>query len=140
MLLLGVSEINCQDHIVKKIIQFPNNIPDAKTLQRFFGVVNYARDFIPNISGHTSSKKKWSFAIEDQNVVKNIKDLVQDLPPLHLRKECDCIILQTYANDYYWLGIIVTETPETNLERFANSYQENLILLNLITLQAKNKF
>ncbi|KAL6194350.1 hypothetical protein ACLB2K_035434 [Fragaria x ananassa] len=33
-------EIRLQDNIVKKISQFPDNIPDAKSLQRFLGVVN----------------------------------------------------------------------------------------------------
>ncbi|KAL6144955.1 hypothetical protein ACLB2K_055644 [Fragaria x ananassa] len=47
-------EIRLQDHIVKKISQFPDIIPNAKSLQRFLGVVNFARDFIPQVSGLTA--------------------------------------------------------------------------------------
>ena len=75
-------EIRLQEHIVKKIIQFPDYIPDAKSLQRFLGVVNFARDFIPQVSGltallspKTSSKKKWSFTKDDSNTVIRIKEL-----------------------------------------------------------------
>ncbi|XP_004309790.1 PREDICTED: enzymatic polyprotein-like [Fragaria vesca subsp. vesca] len=67
-------EIRLQEHIVKKISQFPDNIPDAKSLQRFLGVVNFARDFIPQVSSltallspKTSSKKKWSFTKDDSD-------------------------------------------------------------------------
>ncbi|KAL6144083.1 hypothetical protein ACLB2K_054778 [Fragaria x ananassa] len=43
-------KIRLQDHIVKKISQFSDNIPYAKSLQRFLGVVNFARDFIPQVA------------------------------------------------------------------------------------------
>nr|XP_011463620.1 PREDICTED: uncharacterized protein LOC105351333 [Fragaria vesca subsp. vesca] len=101
-------EIRLQDHIVKKISQFPDNIPDAKSLQRFLGVVNFARDFIPQVSGltallspKTSSKKKWSFTADDSNTVRKIKELTKTFPPLQLPEEGDLIILQADANDYY---------------------------------------
>ena len=117
-------EIRLQEHIVKKISQFPDNIPDAKSLQRFLGVVNFARDFIPQVSGltallspKTSSKKKWSFTIDDSNTVKKIKELAKSLPPLQLPEEGDLIILQTDANDYYWVGVVLAAATDTNHEK-----------------------
>ncbi|KAL6142327.1 hypothetical protein ACLB2K_060609 [Fragaria x ananassa] len=117
-------EIRLQDHIVKKISQFQDNIPDAKSLQRFLGVVNFARDFIPQVSGltallspKTSSKKKWSFTEDDSNTVRKIKELTKNLPPLILPEEGDLIILQTNANDYYWAGVVLAITPDTNQEK-----------------------
>ncbi|KAL6189333.1 hypothetical protein ACLB2K_040722 [Fragaria x ananassa] len=117
-------EIRLQDHIVKKISQFQDNIPDAKSLQRFLGVVNFARDFIPQVSGltallspKTSSKKKWSFTEDDSNTVRKIKELTKTLPPLLLPEEGDLIILQTDANDYYWAGVVLAIAPNTNQEK-----------------------
>ncbi|KAL6138156.1 hypothetical protein ACLB2K_063442 [Fragaria x ananassa] len=117
-------EIRLQDHIVKKISQFQDNIPDAKSLQRFLGVVNFVRDFIPQVSGltallspKTSSKKKWSFTEDDSNTVRKIKELTKNLPPLTLPEEGDLIILQTDANDYYWAGVVLAITPDTNQEK-----------------------
>ncbi|KAL6130306.1 hypothetical protein ACLB2K_068687 [Fragaria x ananassa] len=117
-------EIRLQEHIVKKISQFPDNIPDAKSLQRFLGVVNFARDFIPQVNGltallspKTSSKKKWSFTIDDGNTVRKIKELAKSLPPLQLPEEGDLIILQTDANDYYWAGVVLVVATDTNHEK-----------------------
>ncbi|KAL6218593.1 hypothetical protein ACLB2K_011803 [Fragaria x ananassa] len=117
-------EIRLQDHIVKKISQFPDNIPNAKSLQRFLGVVNFARDFIPQVSGltallspKTSSKKKWSFTADDSNTVRKIKELTKTLPPLQLPEEGDLIILQTDANDYYWAGVVLAIALNTNHEK-----------------------
>ncbi|KAL6212135.1 hypothetical protein ACLB2K_017356 [Fragaria x ananassa] len=115
-------QIRLQDHIhiVKKISQFPDNIPDAK----FLGVVNFARDFIPEVSGltallspKTSSKKKWSFTADDSNTVRKIKELTKTLPPLQLPEEGDLIILQTDANDYYWARVVLAVAPNTNHEK-----------------------
>ncbi|KAL6130444.1 hypothetical protein ACLB2K_068823 [Fragaria x ananassa] len=116
-------EIRLQEHIVKKISQFSDNIPDAKSLQRFLGVVNFARDFIPQVSGLTpllspkiSSKEKWSFTKDDSNTVIKIKELTKNLPLLQLSEEGDLIILQTDANDFYWARVVLAVAPDTNHE------------------------
>ncbi|KAL6184219.1 hypothetical protein ACLB2K_045623 [Fragaria x ananassa] len=117
-------EIRLQDYIVKKIGQFSDIISDAKSLQRFLGVVNFAIDFIPQVSGltallspKTSSKKKWSFSADDSNTVRKIKVLTKSFPPLQLPEEGDLIILQTDANDYYWAGVVLAVAPNTNHEK-----------------------
>ena len=41
--------IQLQDHIAKKVLEFPNKLEDKKQLQTFLGLLNYARNFIPNL-------------------------------------------------------------------------------------------
>jgi len=47
-LILSKGEVELQDHILKKITEFPNEILDQKQLQRFFGCLNYIRQFYEN--------------------------------------------------------------------------------------------
>ena len=116
--------VKLQPHILEKIWKFPDCIPDAKSLQRFLGVINYGRDFLPKIAGlttilspKTSSKRAWKFSKDDENIVRQIKDLCKDLPPLHHPEENDEIILQTDASDNFWAGVVLARTPNTNQEK-----------------------
>uniref|UniRef100_K4A1T1 Reverse transcriptase/retrotransposon-derived protein RNase H-like domain-containing protein n=1 Tax=Setaria italica TaxID=4555 RepID=K4A1T1_SETIT len=43
-------KIYLQDHIAKKILEFPDVMNDKKTLQQFLGIVNYARNYIENLA------------------------------------------------------------------------------------------
>ena len=45
---IGEGKIYLQDHIAKKILQFPDVMNDKKTLHQFLGIVNYARNYIEN--------------------------------------------------------------------------------------------
>ena len=47
---VGEGKNYLQDHIVKKILQFPDVMNDKKTLQQFLGIVNYARNYIKNLA------------------------------------------------------------------------------------------
>jgi hypothetical protein len=47
---IGEGKIYLQDHITKKILQFPDVMNDNKFLQQFLGVVNYARNNIDNLT------------------------------------------------------------------------------------------
>jgi hypothetical protein len=53
-----------QDHIAKRILQFPDVMNDKKVLQQFLGIVNYAMNYIDNLAklaGPLYAKlKKWS--------------------------------------------------------------------------------
>ncbi|PRQ21805.1 putative nucleotidyltransferase, Ribonuclease H [Rosa chinensis] len=116
--------IKLQPHILEKIWKFPDKIPDAKSLERFLGVINYGRDFIPKISGltamlspKTSSKRKWNFTEDDEKIVKQIKNLCKNLHPLQQPEENDEIILQTDASDNYWSGVVLAKAPGTNIEK-----------------------
>jgi hypothetical protein len=47
---IGEGKICLQDHITKKILQFPDVMNDNKFLQQFLGVENYARNNIDNLT------------------------------------------------------------------------------------------
>ena len=64
---IGEGKIYLQDHIAKKILQFPDVMNDKKTLQRFLGIVNYARNYIENLAKlagplYAKLRKKWAEA------------------------------------------------------------------------------
>nr|ABA99251.1 hypothetical protein LOC_Os12g40640 [Oryza sativa Japonica Group] len=46
----GEGKIHLQEHIAKKILQFPDAMNDKKKLQQFLGLVNYARNHINNLA------------------------------------------------------------------------------------------
>jgi hypothetical protein len=47
---IGECKIYLQDHIAKKILQFPVAMDDKKVLHQFLGIVNYARNYIDNLT------------------------------------------------------------------------------------------
>src|SRR6266536_1076751 len=47
---IGEGKIYLQEHIAKKILEFPDNMSDKKVLQQFLGIVNYARNYIENLA------------------------------------------------------------------------------------------
>ena len=49
-LTIDKGKINLQPHIVTKILGFPDKIEEIKELQKFLGLLNYSRKFIPNLS------------------------------------------------------------------------------------------
>jgi hypothetical protein len=87
---IGEGKIYLQDHIAKKILQFPDAMND-KVLQQFLGIVNYARNYIDNLAklaGPSYAKLRKNsqkyFNSEDIKPVKIIKDKVKDLKSLEL--------------------------------------------------------
>jgi hypothetical protein len=73
-------KIYLQDHITKKILQFPDAMNDKKVLQQFLGIVNYAMNYIDNLAklaGHLYAKLRKNgqkyFNSEDIKLVKIIK-------------------------------------------------------------------
>ena len=64
-LFIKGGKIELQEHIVKKVLDFPDKLEEIKKLQAFLGLLNYCRQFIPNLSklvGPLYSKlgKKWT--------------------------------------------------------------------------------
>ena len=47
---IGEGKIYLQEHIAKKILQFPDAMNDTKILQQFLGIINYARNYIDNLA------------------------------------------------------------------------------------------
>ena len=47
-----------QPHLVENLPSFPDENMTVKQIQQFLGILNYVRDFIPNISQYTSKLSK----------------------------------------------------------------------------------
>ncbi|GLT32336.1 hypothetical protein SLA2020_070100 [Shorea laevis] len=110
---IGQGKIQLQDHIVKKILDFPDKIEETKELQKFLGILNYARMYIKDLSkltgplyGKPSPKGRKFFNSEDVRLVKRIKDEVKNLPSLTLPLESDYKIVETDSSSEGWGAIL----------------------------------
>jgi hypothetical protein len=82
---IGEGKIYLQNHIAKKILQFPDAMDD-KVLQQFLGIVNYERNYIDNLvklvgSLYAKLRKNGQkyFNSKDIKLVKIIKDKVKNI-------------------------------------------------------------
>ena len=98
--IIGNGKILLQPHISEKIITFPNKIEETKELQKFLGLLNFARPFIKNLSriadplfSKVGSKGHKYFTQEDIKLVKTLKGLVTKLPPLEVPLINDYLII-----------------------------------------------
>lgn len=114
---IGEGKIYLQEHIAKKIMQFPDIMNDKKTLQQFLGIVNYARNYIENLAklaGPLYAKLRKNgqkyFNSEDIKLVKIIKEKVKDLKPLELPLDDHYFIIETDASEIGW-GAILKQKP-----------------------------
>jgi ribonuclease HI len=114
---IGEGKIHLQEHIAKKILQFPDTMNDRKVLQQFLGIVNYARNYIDNLAklaGPLYAKLRKNgqkyFNSEDVKLVKAIKDKVKNLKPLELPLEDHYFIIETDASKVGW-GAILKQKP-----------------------------
>jgi hypothetical protein len=78
---------------------------DKKVLQQFLGIVNYARNYIDNLTklvGPLYAKLRKNgqkyFNSEDIKLVKIIKDKIKDLKPLELPLDNHYFIIETDAS------------------------------------------
>jgi len=46
---MGYGKIKLQPHIVKKVLDMPDKLDKTKDLQKFLGILNYARNFIKDL-------------------------------------------------------------------------------------------
>nr|ABG66247.1 retrotransposon protein, putative, Ty3-gypsy subclass [Oryza sativa Japonica Group] len=102
---IGEGKIHLQEHIAKKILQFPDAMNDKKKLQQFLGLVNYARNHINNLAklaGPLYAKLRKNgqkyFNSEDIKLVRLIKEKVKELKPLELPLEESYFIIETDAS------------------------------------------
>ena len=76
---LSNGKYEAQPHIVQELLKFPYKSLTKVQVQQFLGIVNYLRDFVPNISKLTSPlsrmlKKNPPAWIEEQTIaVKKLK-------------------------------------------------------------------
>ena len=47
-------QIQMQPHVLTKLSEFPDVLPDTKSIQRFLGVLNYVHKYIPRLSSKTA--------------------------------------------------------------------------------------
>ncbi|KAG6497958.1 hypothetical protein ZIOFF_045864 [Zingiber officinale] len=100
--ILGNRKVKLQPHVIKKIIQFnEEDLTTKKGLISWLGILNYARNYIPNLRkllsplyAKTSSTGEKRMNQQDWELVKLIKDKVQQLPNLEIPPENCFIILE----------------------------------------------
>lgn len=91
-----------QPHIIKTILTFPEDFKDIKTIQKFLGILNYARKYIPNLHklvaplyNKIKLKGERKMNQEEYNLVRKIKEVVKKLEPLKLPDNNDYLIVET---------------------------------------------
>lgn len=111
---IGEGKIKLQEHIVKKILEYPEQeLETLKGLQRFLGILNYARNYIPNLGKHTgplynkcSINGERKFNKQDWNSIKEIRKCITKLPDLDLPPPDAYIIIETDGSLTGWGGIL----------------------------------
>ncbi|GKD72022.1 hypothetical protein Tco_1326112 [Tanacetum coccineum] len=103
--VIGEGTIKLQPHIIKKIVNFnEEELKTKKGLRSFLGILNYARNHIPKLgillrplyektNAHGDKRLKPS----DYELVRKIKEQVQNFPDLKISPENAYIILETYG-------------------------------------------
>lgn len=100
---LGNREIKLQEHFIKKIINFDEEVlQTTKGLRSFLGVLNFARSYILKLGlllsplySKTSCYGDKRFKSADWQLVRQIKQLVQNLGDLELPPPEAYIIIET---------------------------------------------
>lgn len=113
-----------QEHLLKRIKDFPNELKDRNQIQRFLGCLTYIgeKGFIKNLAKERellqkmiSEKVPWKWTTECTQAVQMMKDECKQLPKLYLAKTSDLLILNTDASQDTW-GAILQAIP--------NAYEE----------------
>nr|GEU79030.1 ORFIII-like polyprotein [Tanacetum cinerariifolium] len=130
--VIGEGTIKPQPHIIKKIVNFnEEELKTKKGLRSFLGILNYARNHIPELgillrplyektNAHGDKRLKPS----DYELVRKIKEQVQSLPDLEIPPENAYIILETDGCTEGWGGINMKITCE-EVMKISNHFQES---------------
>nr|GEW53835.1 ORFIII-like polyprotein [Tanacetum cinerariifolium] len=112
--VIGEGTIKLQPRIIKKIVNFKEEeLKTKKGLRSFLRILNYARNHIPKLgillrplyeetNAHGDKRLKSS----DYQLVRKIKEQVQNLPDLEIPPKNAYIILETDGCMEGWGGII----------------------------------
>ncbi|XP_075111688.1 putative mitochondrial protein AtMg00860 [Nicotiana tabacum] len=101
-------------HICQELLKFPDTSLTTKQIQQFLGVVNYVRDFIPNISIYISlltemlEKNSPSWGKKQDEAVREIKEISNNVKSLYIPLDVKKI-LQTDASNEYWSAVLFEE-------------------------------
>ena len=110
--------IQMQPHVLTKLTQFPDELKDKKTIQRFLGVLNYLHKYILNLSEKTAPIRRhinqgWSN--EATEAVKKLKEECQHLPKLQPPSD-GLLILQTDASLEFWATVLLEQRKSSEGE------------------------
>ncbi|ATZ69530.1 ORF3 polyprotein [Cacao bacilliform Sri Lanka virus] len=123
--IIDRGRIQLQPNIISKIVDFDQKqFADKKGLRSWLGVLNYARSFIPNMgpllgplyektSPHGDKRMKDS----DWELIRKIKKIVQNLPPLQLAPERCHVVIETDGCMEGWGGICKWKPSEMDPQK-----------------------
>ena len=123
--IIGEGQIEMQPHIAEKTLGLPDNYHNnLKGLQRFLGLLNYARQFIkgygriadPLYSKTTTTGVK-EFNKQDEERVKELKDLVRNIPKLFIPVSTDFLIIISDGSLEGWGAILECIPSEFSTEK-----------------------
>ncbi|KAJ4778498.1 polyprotein [Rhynchospora pubera] len=101
--VIGNRKIKLQPHIIKKIISFDEEkLKEKAGMRSWLGILNYARSYIPKLGtllgplySKTSEHGDKMLKSSDYEIIRKVKQVVQQLPDLELPPEGSYIILET---------------------------------------------
>ncbi|XP_075074505.1 putative mitochondrial protein AtMg00860 [Nicotiana tabacum] len=108
------SEYSSGPHICQELLKFPDTNFTTKQIQEFLGILNYVRDFIPNISSYISPLTKMlkknapSWGEKHDEAVKKIKEISKSVKSLYIPSDGKKI-LQTDGSHEYWSAVLFEE-------------------------------
>ncbi|KAJ4812318.1 polyprotein [Rhynchospora pubera] len=108
--VIGHRKIKLQPHIIKKIISFDEEkLKEKAGMRSWLGILNYARSYIPKLGtllGPLYSKtSEHGDKSSDYEIIRKVKQAVQQLPDLELPPEGSYIILETDGCMEGWGGV-----------------------------------
>ncbi|KAK6924282.1 Zinc finger, CCHC-type [Dillenia turbinata] len=112
--------IQLQEHIIKKLSKFgPAQYKEKKDLRSWLGLLNYARNYIPNLGkllgplyAKTSPQGEKRMNAQDWKIVYDIQSMVQKLPTLEVPEDNCYIVIESDGCMEGWGGICKWKTKE----------------------------
>lgn len=110
---IGNHKIQLQEHIIKKIADFPESeLMTTKGMRAWLGILNYARSYIPNLGktlgplySKVSPNGEKRMNAQDWALVRKVKVSIQNLPELEIPPRNCVIIIETDGCMEGWGGV-----------------------------------
>ncbi|GKE12237.1 hypothetical protein Tco_1415788 [Tanacetum coccineum] len=138
--VIGEGTIKLQPHIIKKIVNFnEEELKTKKGLRSFLGILNYARNHIPKFGilirplyEKTNAYGDKRMKPSDYELVRKIKEQVQNHPDLEIPPENAYIILETDENsrcqEFLSLVVVFDDLTTDNTTAFYRLYNRRICL------------
>jgi len=95
----------------------PDKLDNIKELQKFLGIINYARNFIKDLGkiagplyAKTGSTGQKYFNSGDIKLVQKIKETIKNIPDLNMPLETDYLIIETDGSFEGWGAVLKAKT------------------------------